>query len=132
MSGTMNVWCGVGRVGKDPEVRHTRQGDKVVSFSLATDRWKKGDPTDWHTIVCFGKTADFAEKYVTKGSSVAVKGAIRYEKWEDQNGQKRESTKINADAVELVGGGKRRDDNDAADHPEMPAWASGDNDEPPF
>lgn len=117
MSGTMNTCVLVGRVGKDPEVRHTAKGDKVVSFSLATDRWKKGDPPDWHQVVVFGKAADFVAEYVTKGSSVAVKGAIRYESWE-KDGQKRTATKINAEGVTLVGGGRSKDE--PADHPGEP------------
>lgn len=123
MAGTMNVWCGVGRVGRDPETRFTKGGERVVNFSLATDRWKKGE-TDWHQVVVFGKAADFCAEYVTKGSSVAIQGAIRYEKWVDKNGQNRESTKIHANSVDLVGG-KRHED--AQDHPTEPRMSQSDN-----
>jgi len=118
-------------VGRDPEVRHTQKGEKVVNFSLATDRWRKGaaSETDWHEVVVFGQTGEFVANYVKKGSCVIVRGAIRYETWEDKHGQKRTSTKINAAMVELISGGRSKDE--PADHPapEKP-FEAGDDDVP--
>lgn len=76
----MNRWIGIGRLTKDPDVRYN--GDKVnARYTLAIDRI--GEGTDFISCVCFGKTAEFAEKYLIKGTKIAVEGRIQtgaYEK----------------------------------------------------
>lgn len=104
----------IGNVGRDPDVRHLPSGGTVANFSLATsDRAKDKngnwvDQTEWHNIVCWGSNAEFAEKYIKKGSQIMVEGKIRYRQWQDQNQQTRYSTEINADNVRFVG---RKSDN---------------------
>ena len=90
----MNHVALVGRLGKDPETKQV--GDKqVTKFSLATKGY--GDTTDWHNIECWGKTAELAAKYLTKGSMCGVNGSIRYSK----NGDKF-YTNIVADKIEFL------------------------------
>jgi single-strand DNA-binding protein len=91
----------LGNVGKDPEVRTTQDGTKVVSFSLATsDRWRdkssgeQRERTEWHRVVIFNENlAKVAEQYVRKGSSLYIEGAIQTREWE-KDGIKRYSTEI--------------------------------------
>lgn len=88
----------VGNVGRDPETYGS--GTKVVKFSIATGRYK-GDETDWHRIVTFGKTADIVEQYVRKGSKILVQGRIQYSQAES-NGETKYYTDIIANEVQLL------------------------------
>ena len=94
----------VGNLGKDPE--HT---GKVCKFSMATTSSKKdGDQwvkvTEWHRVVCFGRTADNVVKYLSKGSQCFVEGRIQTNKWEDKDGNTRYTTEIIAYEVKFLGG----------------------------
>ena len=105
----MNKVILIGRLGKDPESKTTNSGMVITNFSIATDDRKKvGDTwekiTDWHNIVTFGKTAEIAAKYLSKGSQCAIDGKIKTESYE-KNGEKRWATKIIAEKIELLGGG---------------------------
>ena len=92
----------VGNVGKDPEVRTTQDGRKIVNLSLATsESWtdknsgERKERTEWHRVVIFNdRLADVAEKYVAKGSKIFVEGALQTRKWTDQQGQERYSTEV--------------------------------------
>ena len=93
-----------GRIGKDPVVRYTPSGMAVATFSVAvTETWKGGDGekkerTDWHTIEVFGKTAEFCERYLSKGRMVLVAGKIHVDSYE-KDGAKRTLVKIIAESV---------------------------------
>lgn len=87
----------VGRLGRDPELRQTANGKSVVNFTVATKNFR--DETQWHRVVAWGKTADFAANYLTKGDLVYVQGEMQYREWE-QNGQKRTSAEISASALQ--------------------------------
>lgn len=76
----MNQVILIGRLTKDPEVRQTQSGSEVAKYTLAVDRF--GDGTDFINCTAFGKTAEFAEKYFTKGMKVAVSGRIQTGKYE--------------------------------------------------
>ena len=102
----------IGHVGQEPEVRYTGSADngtKVATLRVATsERYKDKDGnlkeiTEWHSIVCWRQLADIVEKYVKKGTQVYVEGRLRTRSWEDQNGQKRYSTDILADTLQLLG-----------------------------
>ncbi len=98
----------VGRVGKDPEVRHLDNNLTVARFTLATNetRMKNGEKTeftDWHNIVMWRQLAEIAEKYVRKGSLVYIEGKIRNRSWEDKDGVKRYTTEIDADTMRFIG-----------------------------
>lgn len=102
----------VGNVGQDPEIRYTgdvNNGTKVATFRLATTeryRDRNGnlqEHTEWHSIVVWRNTADVVEKYVKKGTQVYVEGRIRTRSWDDQSGNKRYTTEIVADTLQLLG-----------------------------
>ncbi len=89
----------VGRLGRDPELRHIASGQAVARFSLATDRSARaGAPpeTDWHDIVCWEGQAEFAGQYLTKGRLVLVVGALQYRSWTGKDGQPRRGAEIRA------------------------------------
>ena len=99
----------IGNVGKDPEVRHLQGGASVAPITLATsERFKDRsgemrEVTEWHTIIAWRQLADLAENYIRKGSQIYVEGKIRSRSWDDQNGQKRYVTEIQADVIQLLG-----------------------------
>lgn len=91
----------VGRIGKDPEVRHSADGAAITNITLATsEEWKdkntgaKQERTEWHRVVFFGKLAEIAGQYLKKGSQVYVEGAIRTRKWQNQEGKDQYTTEI--------------------------------------
>lgn len=90
----------IGRVGKDPEVRNFEGGNKLATFTLATDEsytdrsGQRQEATEWHNIVLNGRLADIAEKYVRKGSMLYIGGKIKTRSWQDQQGQKHYQTEI--------------------------------------
>ncbi len=99
----------VGNVGKDPEVKYLESGTAVARFSLATNenyKNKSGEKvtnTEWHNIEVWRGTAEFVDKYVKKGTQLYVEGKIRTENWEDKEGNKRYTTKILVDNLQLLG-----------------------------
>ena len=116
----------VGNVGQDPEVRYTgdaTNGAKVASLRLATTeryRDRNGnlqEHTEWHSIVAWRNTADVIEKYVRKGTQLYIEGRLRTRSWDDQNGNKRYTTEIMADTLQLLG---RKSDNPASMNPAAP------------
>jgi single-strand DNA-binding protein len=102
MAGSVNKVILIGNLGKDPEIRNTQAGDKIVSFSLATsETWndklsgERKERTEWHRIVVFNEhIAGVAEKYLRKGAKVYVEGQLQTRKWTDQSGQEKYSTEI--------------------------------------
>ncbi|MBK8246159.1 MAG: single-stranded DNA-binding protein [Gemmatimonadetes bacterium] len=102
MAGSVNKAIIIGNVGKDPEVRSTQGGKKVVTLSVATsETWKdrnsgeRQERTEWHRVVIFNeRLAEVAEKYVRKGAKVHVEGALQTRKWTDQSGAEKYTTEI--------------------------------------
>lgn len=100
----------VGNLGRDPEMRYMPSGDALVSFSIATtDSWKdkngqKQEKTEWHNISIFGKLAEIAGEYLKKGSSVYVEGRLETRKWQDKEGNERQSTGVVCDRMQMLGG----------------------------
>jgi len=100
----------LGNLGKDPEVRYTQGGTTVANLRIATNErrpdgnggWK--DETEWHSVVLFGKQADLAKQYLSKGRTVLIEGSLRTRQWQDKEGQKRWSTEIVAQNMRFVGG----------------------------
>jgi single-strand DNA-binding protein len=98
----------VGRLGRDPEMRYTKSGSAVASFSIATDeRWKdkqgnRQEHTEWHNIVAWTKLADFAQNYLKKGMLIFVEGQLRTRDWTDNANVKHYRTEIRADNIQFM------------------------------
>ncbi len=102
MAGSVNKVILIGNLGRDPEVRYTQNGDKIVHLSVATsERWKdraSGEPrerTEWHRVVLFNeRLGEVAERYLKKGSKVYLEGQLQTRKWTDQSGTDRYTTEV--------------------------------------
>lgn len=108
----------VGTLGRDPEVRFAANGTAIANLNVATsEQWndratgEKQEKTEWHRVVIFGKLAEIAQQYLTKGSQVYLEGKLQTRKWQDQtSGQDRYSTEVVLDfngVMQMLGGGSR-------------------------
>jgi single-strand DNA-binding protein len=111
MSG-INKAIVLGRLGKDPEMRYTPAGVPVCTLVIATSEVytdkntnERKEITEWHNVVLWRKLAETAEKYLTKGREVYIEGKIRTRSWDDESGQKRYTTEVVADVMQLIGRG---------------------------
>jgi len=102
----LNRWTGIGRLGKDPELKYTPQGTAVCKFSMACetsyksgDEWKK--QTFWGNIVFFGKRAESIAKYISTGSLVYIEGRLQTRSW-DTAGGKQYRTEIIGEDVKFL------------------------------
>jgi len=101
MAGSLNKVTLIGNLGRDPEIRRTNSGDPVASLSVATaESWKdkatgeRKEKTEWHRVTVWGKLAEIAERYLSKGSKVYLEGQLETRKWQDHNGQDKYSTEV--------------------------------------
>lgn len=100
----------IGNVTATPEIKETPSGQKVASFSLATNRTykdasgEKQDQAEYHNIVVWGKLADITEQYVTKGKKLYIEGRIQTRSWDSDNG-KRYKTEIVVESLLMLSGG---------------------------
>ena len=101
----------VGNLGADPETRYTASGAAVTNIRLATsESWRDKqtgetqERTEWHRVVFFGRLAEIAGEYLSKGRQVYVEGSLRTRKWQGQDGQDRWTTEIVADEMQMLGG----------------------------
>lgn len=98
----------IGRLGQDPELRVTKSGSQVTSFSMATnDYWKdrqgnRQEKTDWHNIVVWNQLAEFASNYLRKGRLIYVEGRLQTRDWVDQQNIKHYKTEIVANTIQLL------------------------------
>ena len=109
MSKDLNKWMGIGRLGKDPEIRYTASGTACASLSIACgDDYKdkqtgqKVEKTEWINISAFGRLAEIIGEYVKKGSKVYIEGKFTTRKWQDQSGQDRYTTEIVASEMQML------------------------------
>ncbi len=99
----------IGNLGKDPEIRATASGQSVATFSLATSEKFKNksgemeERTEWHKVVLWGKLADIAAQYLTKGKPVYIEGRIQTRKWEGKDGVEHYTTEIVGDTMKMLG-----------------------------
>ena len=98
----LNTAILMGRLCADPELRSTGNGTPVCTITLAVNRRGKDEGTDFIDIVAWSKTAEFVNKYFTKGMQMAVRGRIQTRNWEDSNGNKRKSVEVVADEVHFT------------------------------
>jgi len=102
MAGSVNKVILVGNLGRDPEVRSTQDGMKIVNLAVATsERWRdrnsgeQRERTEWHRVVIFNENLGrIAEQYLRKGSSVYLEGQLQTRKWTDQSGQEKYTTEV--------------------------------------
>lgn len=91
----------LGNLGNDPEVKYTASGSAIANLTVATsESWndkatgEKREAVEWHRVVLFGKLAEVAGEYLSKGSQVYIEGQLRTRKWTDQSGQEKYTTEI--------------------------------------
>lgn len=142
MAGSVNKVILIGHLGADPEIRATQSGSMVANLRIATNEYwtgkdgQKGERTEWHRVVCWGKQADLVEKYLSKGRQIYLEGRLQTRSWEDQQGQKRYSTEIVANQITFLGsagaGGRHAGGNAGLpdDLPPPPAFDSSEDDIP--
>jgi single-strand DNA-binding protein len=99
----------VGNLGADPEVKFLSSGTQVANFRIATTEnrvnrtGEKVSMTEWHRIVAFGRLAEICGQYLTKGKQVYIEGRIRTRSWEDKDGNRRFTTEIIANQMQMLG-----------------------------
>jgi single-strand DNA-binding protein len=102
MAGSVNKVTLIGNLGRDPEIRTTQDGTKVANLSLATsESWRdktsgeRREKTEWHRVVVFNdRLVDVIEKYLKKGATIYIEGALQTRKWTDQSGAEKYTTEI--------------------------------------
>ena len=126
----MNKVILIGRLTREPELRYSQSGDTaIVHFGLAVNRKYKqdgGQDADFPSVVAFGKTAEFIDKYFSKGSKMVVEGRLQTGSYTDKDGNKHYTTDVVAEAVECAESKK------AADVEEINFIKVDDTDVPPF
>ena len=109
----------IGNIGQDIELRYLPDGTASANISLATtSKWKGNngalqERTEWHRLVCYGKTAELAAEYLQKGSSVFFSGRLQHRKWEDKDGVEHYTTEIVVQTMQFLGSTRKP----AADQP---------------
>ena len=100
----------VGRLGRDPELRYTPSGQAVANFNVATsEEWKdkntgeKQERTEWHRVVAWRRLGEICGEYLRKGSQVYVEGRLQTRAWEDRDGNRRYTTEIIAQNMQMLG-----------------------------
>src|SRR5262245_9891757 len=99
----------VGYLGRDPEIRYTPQGTAVCNFSIATTEKRKDrageaqDVTTWFRVSAWGRQAEVANQYLSKGKQVYVEGRLRQEEYTDRDGARRQSLEVNATDIQFLG-----------------------------
>ena len=99
----------IGNLGANPEIKTLDGGRKLARFTVATNetyRIAKGDKvtdTQWHTLIAWGKVAEIAEKYLKKGSEIAVEGKLINRSYNDKDGNKKYSTEVQVNEVLMLG-----------------------------
>lgn len=105
----------IGRLGRDPEVRVTTQGDAICNLSIATsERFedKAGEmreTTEWHRVVLYRRLAEIARDHLSKGDQIYLEGSIKTRKWQDKTGQDRYTAEIEGKTMQMFGGSRNND-----------------------
>jgi single-strand DNA-binding protein len=99
----------VGNLGSDPEMRYTPGGTAVANFNIATSEVRKNKEgvketkTEWHKVVAFSRLAEICGEYLSKGKQVYVEGRIQNRTWDDRDGNKRNTTEIVINTMQMLG-----------------------------
>ena len=116
----------IGRLGRDPEVRHMPNGEAVCNFSIATDEtWKdqsgqRQTKTEWHAITLYRRMAEVAGQYLKKGSQVYIEGRIQSRKYTGKDGTERTAYEIIGNEMKMLGGGNDSGQQNAQRTPPAP------------
>ena len=126
----------IGNVGQDPELRYTPDGNPVANFSIAVNRRRRvgdeyKDETEWFNIVCFSRTAENVNQYLTKGQKVYVEGRFQSSEYVGQDGNQRKSFEVNANEVTFLSTKNEADsiNQNAAQSTEKPEASATDNED---
>jgi single-strand DNA-binding protein len=139
----------IGRLGKDPVVKHFDNGGAIAEFTVATDdsykdkQGNKVEQTDWHNVkIPTPKLAEVAEKYLKKGSLVHIEGKIKTRSYDDKDGNKRYVTEVVCEGFKMLdskkdsagggGGNYSSSSNNSPSNQETPATTSAADDDLPF
>lgn len=137
MSGVNKVIV-VGRLGKDAEVRYTKDGTGVANFDLAVgETWKdrdgtKQEKTEWIRCVAWGKLSEIVKEYTQKGSQIYVEGKLQTRSWENKQGQKQYTTEVNVQNLQLLGSKTESHGADRGPTPEPEGTFQATDDDVPF
>jgi len=102
----------VGNLGRDPELRYTPQGTPVCTFSMATNERRKDktgemqDHTTWFRVTLWGRQAETASQYLTKGRPIYIEGRLRVDEWTDRDGKARYTLEVHATDMQFIGGAR--------------------------
>ena len=100
----------IGNLGADPELSYTPSGTAKATIRLATHEvWtnkegEKGERTEWHRVIAWGRLAEICGEYLTKGRQIFIEGRLQTRSWEDRDGNKRWTTEIVASSMQMLGG----------------------------
>ena len=101
MARTINKVELLGRVGTEPEMQYTPSGTAITKLRLATDRRRQDGQieADWHDVICWSKTAEAVNTYISKGQRIYVAGRLVQNVWENGDGDRRHRTEVHASEV---------------------------------
>ena len=116
----MNKVILIGNIGKEPKSGTTNSGKEYCRFSVATREYN--NETEWHSVTCWGKTAEIASKYTNKGSKVAIEGRLQTREFTNADGQQVRATSIVADRLELLGSKSSAQQNSGGQQKEDAGW----------
>lgn len=120
MAGTLNKVMLIGNLGKDPEIKTFEGGNSLARFPMATTETytnkqsnERVSQTEWHSVVLRRGLAEVAEKYLKKGDKIYIEGKIKTRSWEDDRGEKRYATEIQADSMTMLSTRREESNNSA-------------------
>lgn len=129
----------IGNLGADPELSYTPNGTAKATMRLATrEVWtgkdgQKGERTEWHRVIAWGRLAEICGQYLTKGREVYIEGRLQTRSWEDRDGNKRWTTEVIASGMQMLGGGRgAREEGGGAALDEPPPDLPAVDDDVPF
>jgi single-strand DNA-binding protein len=139
MSRGLNKVMIIGHLGRDPEMRYTPSGRPVTTFSVATSRnWTTAEgerrtETEWFNVVAWSSLAEICNQYLKKGQQVYIEGRLQTRRWEDEEGNKRNTTEVVAREMIMIGDRRERAEGEAdGGQTDEDAYPEGEEDEFPF
>ncbi len=139
MSRGLNKVMIIGHLGRDPEMRYTPSGRPVTTFSVATSRnWttaegERRSETEWFNIVAWSSLAEICNQYLKKGQQVYIEGRLQTRRWEDEEGNKRNTTEVVAREMIMIGDRRERAEGETdGGQTDENAYPEGEEDEFPF